>query len=52
MIPATVIPHESALKIRDAMRYPAADARDAAVYVRFTTQHVRQGGPMVKGKGV
>ena len=41
-IPATVIPHESAVKIRDAMRLPGPNSpTDAAVFVRFTTQQVR-----------
>lgn len=43
-IPATVIPHESAANIRDAMRFPAPSGPttgDATVFVRFITQQVK-----------
>ena len=43
-IPATMVPYESAVKMRDAMSFPSGGpAAHATVAVSFSTQQVRQG---------
>lgn len=39
-IPATVVPYESAVKIRDALSFPLGGVAHASVSVAFNTQQV------------